>query len=84
MKIQTALLTLAESTLYSDSVREIAKSIALLFKELWVNSRILKVIIEPSFRNNEFEIGLKKSTKLEIFFSLKNRDRFCPRMDFPY
>lgn len=84
MKVQTTLLTLVESPLYSNSVREIAKSIALLFKEMLVNSRILKIIIEPNFINNEFEVGFKKSTKLEIFFSLENGDRFCLRLDFPH
>ena len=84
MKVQATLLTLAESPLYSDSVREIAKSIALLFKEMLVNSRILKIVIEPNFMNSEFEVGFKKSTKIEIFFSLENGDRFCLRLDFPH
>lgn len=84
MKVQTTLLTLAESPLYSDSVREIAKSIAVLFKEMLVNSRILKIVIEPNFMDSEFEIGFKKSTKIEIFFSLENGDRFCLRLDFPH
>lgn len=84
MKVQTTLLTLAESPIYSDSVREIAKSIAVLFKEMLVNSRILKIAIEPNFMDSGFEIGFKKSTKIEIFFSLENGDRFCLRLDFPH
>lgn len=31
-----------------------------------------------------FEVGFKKSTKIEIFFSLENGDRFCLRLDFPH
>ena len=84
MKVQTVLLTIAESPFYGKQVRKIARDILAVFKEVLVNCRVFKVIMEPDMELRESGSGFKDSTKMEIFFMLENDDRFCLRLDFPH
>lgn len=84
MKVQTVLLTMTESPFYSEQVRGISREILRVFKELLVNSRVFKVIIEPDMEFCGEGMGFRDSTKMEIFFMLENDDRFCLRLDFPH
>lgn len=83
LKLQTILLTFITSPFYSESTKSIANSLLSFFKDFFVDSRILKIIMEPN-TESEKEEGFKTTTKLEIFFSLKNQDVYCLRIDFPH
>lgn len=83
LKLQTILLTFITSPFYSESTQHIANSLLSFFKDFFVDSRILKIIMEPN-TESEKEDGFKTTTKLEIFFSLKNQDVYCLRIDFPH
>ena len=84
MQIQATLLLLEHSDFYKSHVQEIAREIILLFKDLLVDTRIKKVIIDNALLKGVHRLGIKKTTCIKIFFALGNMDRYCLRIDFPH
>lgn len=84
MKIQSVLLLMESSDLYSKHIQKISKSIISIFKEVLFNVRIMKIDIDESLFFGVIRQGYRKTTCIKIFFALENLDRYCLRIDFPH
>lgn len=84
IQIQSVLLLLEHSDFYKLHVQKIAKEILILFKDLLVDTRIKKIIIDNALLKGVHRLGIKKTTCIKIFFALGNMDRYCLRIDFPH
>lgn len=84
IQLQTILLLLSISPIYSKSVNAIARTLLFTFKEILFNTSIDKIIIDNAILSSHISSGAKKTTALKIFFSLDNQDRFCLRLDYPH
>ena len=78
------LMCLSESPYFSSDVKSIAHEILLCFKDLFSDSRIEYIFMEPNVFFSEQEQGIHATTKFEIFFVQSNNDRYCLRLDFPH
>lgn len=93
MEIQAILLLMEWSRYYTLSkeratdinvIHKIAKQMVIVFKDLLVNARIEKIIIDPAIASQSNKSGLKTTTGIKIFFALENFDNYCLRIDFPH
>lgn len=84
IQILAVLILMERSPFYKETTRAIAREILYVFKQLLVNYRIKKIIIDPNILGKDFLTGPKSSTAFEIFFALDNLDRYCLRFDFPH
>ena len=78
------LMCLSESPYFSADVKSIAHEMLLCFKDLFSDSRIEYLFMEPNVFFSEQEQGIHATTKFEIFFVQSNNDRYCLRLDFPH
>lgn len=84
MEIQAILLLMEIGTSYSQTVHKIARQMLIVFKNLLVNARIEKIMIDPAIAAQAKRSGFKKTTGVKIFFALENMDNYCLRIDFPH
>lgn len=84
MEIQAILLLMEIGTPYSQIIHKIARQILIVFKDLLVNARIEKIMIDPAIAAKAKRSGFKKTTGIKIFFALENMDNYCLRIDFPH
>ena len=78
------LMCLLESPYFSPDVKSIAYEMLLCFKDLFSDSRIEYLFMEPNVFFSEQEQGIHATTKFEIFFVQSNNNRYCLRLDFPH
>ena len=53
-----------------------------MLREVLFDKRILKIVVDSDlYGSNE---KTHKSTRLKIYFAMKNTDRYCIRLDFPH
>lgn len=84
VQMQAILLLIEHSMFYDLHIRAIAKEIILLLKDILVDARIKKVVIDNALLAGIHRTGIKKTTFIMIFFALGNMDRYCLRIDFPH
>lgn len=72
------------SPFYNEINKRIAEWFLCCFKDTLANSRIEEIYMEPNTFFSEEERGPRSTTKLEIFFSQSNGDRYLLRVDFPH
>lgn len=84
MELQATLLVMAVGRPYSEVIQKIARQILVVFKDVLVNTRIEKIIIDPAIASKAERSGFKKTTGIKIFFALGNMDNYCLRIDFPH
>lgn len=84
MELQATLLIMAIGRPYSEAIQKIARQILVVFKDVLVNARIEKIIIDPAIASKAERSGFKKTTGIKIFFALENMDNYCLRIDFPH
>lgn len=77
-------MCIIESPFYDTTAKEIARGLVETFCDLFSNSRIEEMYMEPNFFYSEVEQGTHTTTKWEIFFVQSNGDRYCLRLDFPH
>lgn len=74
MELQATLLIMAIGRPYSEAIQKIARQILVVFKDVLVNARIEKIIIDPAIASKAERSGFKKTTGIKIFFALENMD----------
>ncbi len=80
----TTLMCIYISPFYDETNKRIAEWFLCCFKDILANSRIEEMYMEPNTFFSEEECGPRTTTKLEIFFSQSNGDRYQLRVDFPH
>lgn len=80
----TTLMCIVISPFYNEINKRIAEWFLCCFKDTLANSRIEEIYMEPNTFFSEEERGPRSTTKLEIFFSQSNGDRYLLRVDFPH
>lgn len=80
----TTLMCMYISPFYDATNKRIAEWFLCCFKDTLANSRIEEMYMEPNTFFSEEECGPRTTTKLEIFFSQSNGDRYQLRVDFPH
>lgn len=80
----TVLMSIYESPFYDETKKHISQWYLLCFKDLLTDSRIEKICMEPNPLYSEKEEGARNTTKLEIFFTLSNEDKYMIRIDCPH
>lgn len=78
------LMCIQNSPFYSKKDTIIAEWFLDCFGEIFTNCRIEEMYMEPNIFYSEYEEGARTSTKMEIFFSQSNGDRYQLRLDFPH
>ena len=78
------LMCLSESPYFPADIKSMAHEMLLCFKDLFSDSRIEYLFMEPNVFFSEQEQGIHATTKFEIFFVQSNNDRYCLRLDFPH
>lgn len=78
------LMCINKSPFYADKGKNIAGWFLNCFGNTLLNCRIDKMYMEPNIYFSEEEKGSRTTTKLEIFFSQSNGDRYQLRLDFPH
>lgn len=82
LKLFHVLAVLQTSPIYSKSVHQIAEKLIQLLREILYNKRIIRMVVDTDTKGmNE---KLHKTTRLKIYFTLGNTDRYCIRLDFPH
>lgn len=80
----TTLMCIVISPFYDVINKRIAEWFLCCFKNTLTNSRIEEIYMEPNTFFSEQECGPRTTTKLEIFFSRINGDRYQLGVDFPH
>jgi len=78
------LMCIQVSPFYSEKDKHIVQSLLDCFANTLTNCRIKRIYMEPNCSFSEYENRFRATTKLEIFFSLANDDRYQLRLDFPH
>lgn len=78
------LMCIKISPFYADKQKTIAEWFLKCFGNTLSNCRIDEMYMEPNTYFSEDEKGPRTTTKLEIFFSQSNGDRYQLRLDFPH
>ena len=71
MEIQAILLLMEIGTPYSQIIHKIARQMLIVFKDLLVNARIEKIMIDPAIAAKAKRSGFKKTTGIKIFLLWK-------------
>lgn len=80
----TILMCICISPFCDDIEKNIASCFLDNLSSSLPNCRIEDIFMEPNVYFSESEPGNRTSTKLEIFFSLNNEDKYQLRVDFPH
>ena len=69
------------SPFFNDKDRIIAEWFLCCFGDIFTNCMIEGIYMEPNTSYSEYENGSRTTTKMEIFFSQSNEDRYQLRLD---
>lgn len=78
------LMCMQISPFFNDKDRIIAEWFLCCFGDIFTNCMIEGIYMEPNTSYSEYENGSRTTTKMEIFFSQSNEDRYQLRLDFPH
>ena len=82
LKLFHILAILEISPTYSNGVHKIAKSLIQLLREVLYNKRIVNLIVDNDTQG--LNPKAHKTTRVKIYFTMSNSDRYCIRLDFPH
>lgn len=84
LKLINILMCIQISPFYDEKNKRIAEWFLDCFGDILSNCRIDEMYLEPNVAFSENEKGPRTTTKVEIFFSQSNGDRYQLRLDFPH
>ena len=82
MKLFHVLAVLRKSPFYSDEIHNVSGILIDTLREVLFNKRIIKVVIDSNINGENDKPH--KSTRIKIYFVMRNSDRYCIRLDFPH
>lgn len=82
IKLFNILSILQTSPFYTEGVNKTAKKLIQSLREVLYDKRIIKLVVDVDIqgKNNKAH----KTTRIKIYFSMGNSDRYCIRLDFPH